>query len=74
MSFVKFIRNVYFEESLRTAAFESAYHLFFLNSFKTGDRYHIETSPLIFRANKWTGFYMVTASVMKELIYFALFF
>ena len=28
---------------------------------------HIETSPLIYRANQWTGFYMVPASVMKEL-------
>ena len=24
-------------------------------------------SPLIFSANQWTGFYMITASVMKEL-------
>ena len=30
-------------------------------------RYHIETSPLICRANQWTGFYMITASVMKVL-------
>ena len=29
---------------------------------------YIETSPLICRANQWTGFYMITASVMKELI------
>ena len=29
-------------------------------------RYHIETIPLICKANKWTGFY-ITASVMKEL-------
>ena len=32
--------------------------------------YHIETSPLICSANQWTGFYMITASVMKELIHF----
>ena len=41
-----------------------------------GDRYHIETSPLICgaetsplicQANQWTGFYMITPSVMKEL-------
>ena len=32
-----------------------------------GGRYHIETSPLIFGANQWTDFYMITASVMKEL-------
>ena len=29
--------------------------------------YHIETNPLICRANQWTGFYMIMASVMKEL-------
>ena len=37
------------------------------NSFMTRGRYHIETSPLICSANQWTGFYMITASVMKEL-------
>ena len=37
------------------------------NSFHDGGRYRIETSPLIFRANQWTGFYMITASAMKEL-------
>ena len=31
-----------------------------LKHFHDGGRYHIETSP-------WTGFYMITASVMKEL-------
>ena len=35
--------------------------------FHDGGRYHIETNPLIFYANQWTGFYMITASVMKEL-------
>ena len=30
-----------------------------------GGRYHIETSPFICSANQWTGFYMITASVMK---------
>ena len=28
---------------------------------------YIETSPLIWGTNQWTGFYMITASVMKEL-------
>ena len=32
-----------------------------------GGRYHIETSPLICSANQWTGFYMISASVMKGL-------
>ena len=27
----------------------------------------METSPLICSANQWTGFYMITASVMKGL-------
>ena len=30
-------------------------------------RYHIETSPLICSANQWTGFYMITASVLNGL-------
>ena len=34
-----------------------------INSFHDGGRYHIETSPLICGA----GFYMTTASAMKEL-------
>ena len=38
----------------------------YFNSFLRG-LYHIETSPLICSANQWTGFYMITASVMKEL-------
>ena len=36
--------------------------------FHDGGRYHIETSPSICSANQWTGFYMIMASVMKELI------
>ena len=28
---------------------------------------HIETSPLIYSANQWTGFYMIRPTVMKEL-------
>ena len=36
-------------------------------NFHDGGRYHVETSPLICSANRWTGFYMITASVMKEL-------
>ena len=27
--------------------------------------YHIETGPLICSANQWTGFYMITSSVLK---------
>ena len=35
--------------------------------FHDGGCYHIETSPLICSANQWAGFYMITASIMKEL-------
>ena len=35
--------------------------------FHYGGRYHIETSPLICGTNQWTGFYMISASVMKVL-------
>ena len=35
--------------------------------FHDGDRYHVESSPLICSAYQWTAFYMITASVMKEL-------
>ena len=34
--------------------------------------YHIETSPLIYGANQWTGFYMIGTSVMKELMLYPL--
>ena len=38
-----------------------------INPFKTKFPYHIETSPMICRANQRIGFYMIGASVMKEL-------
>ena len=35
--------------------------------FHDGGRDHKEKSPLICRANQWAFFFMITASVMKEL-------
>ena len=35
--------------------------------FHDGCPYPIKTSPLICRANQWTGFYMIRTSVMKDL-------
>ena len=35
--------------------------------FHDGVPYHIETSPLIYSVNQWTGFYIIRTSVMKEL-------
>ena len=40
------------------------------NVFRDGGRYHIETSPLICSANQWTGFFMISTSVVKELTSF----
>ena len=37
-------------------------------TFDDGDPYYTETSALICRENKWTGFYMRGTSVMKELM------
>ena len=39
----------------------------FYEPFHDGGHYYIETSPLICVANQWTGFYMITASVVKGL-------
>ena len=41
-------------------------YTFFVNSLITVTN-HIETSPFIFGANQWTGFFMIETSVMKEL-------
>ena len=35
--------------------------------FHYGGPYHIETSPLISRANQRTGFYIIQTSIKKEL-------
>ena len=42
----------------------------YINPFMTEGCYHIENSPLICSANQWTGFYLITVSVMKGLKWF----
>ena len=42
--------------------------------FYNRDPYYRETSPLIFSANQWTGFYMIETSVMKELRVWSIFY
>ena len=37
-------------------------------STQPGGRYHIETSPLICGAKKWTGFYMKTATFLVHRV------
>ena len=39
----------------------------FVELFHDGGRYHIEISLLTCSANQWTGFYMITASIIEEL-------
>ena len=43
-------------------------HIVTFTFFHDEGPYGIETSPLICRANHYTGFYMVSTSVMKEVI------
>ena len=43
-------------------------NLILLKLFHEGGPCHIETGPMICRANQWTDFYMIGTSVMKELI------
>ena len=38
-----------------------------LSLFHNADPYHIENTPLICKANQWTGLHMIGTSVMKEL-------
>ena len=47
--------------------FHTVYILGEIELFHDRGRYDIETSPLICSVNQWTGFYMITVSVMKEL-------
>ena len=42
--------------------------------FHDGDPYNLEISRLICSANQWTGFYMIGASVIKELTEISVFF
>ena len=42
--------------------------VFYLWLFHDRGSYYVETSPLICRANKWTGFYMIGTSVKKKLV------
>ena len=42
--------------------------------FHDGDPYNLEISRLICSANQWTGFYMIGASVIKELTETSVFF
>ena len=45
----------------------------FIWRFNDGGQRHIKTSPLICRANQWTGYYMISASVVKELNFYMTF-
>ena len=59
---VFFSYTVYFIIDLASHSWGNSHWL-----FHDGGLYHIENSPLICRANQWTGFYMIGTSAMKEL-------
>ena len=44
----------------------AAFRRRFVKLFHDGIPYHKEVSPLVFRANQWTGFHMIGTSVMKK--------
>ena len=48
-------------------------HVYFLNPFTTEADISYHISYIICSANQWTGFYMITASVIKELTFIFLF-
>ena len=56
----------------KVAGFAS--HVFFsvfwidIYLFHDGGQYHVETSPLIYSANQWTGFYMMGTFVLREFL------
>ena len=52
-----------FMEVLTVNSFVTEVSIFF---FLSG-LYHVETSPLIYRTNQWTGFCVIGTPVMKEL-------
>ena len=54
------------QEFLLGVAEDNPYYAIISELIHDRGRYHIETSPLIYTANQWTGFYMITASVMKS--------
>ena len=56
------------EEFMVNSAFQTEISTKNSSLFHHGGRYHIKTSPLICRANQWAGFYMISASVVKELM------
>ena len=66
MHYTVFFCNDYFL-LISCMSFATTFSIHCRYLFHDGGRYHIETSPLICGANHWTGFYMITVSVMKEL-------
>ena len=49
-----------------SVAYESVAHKKACNCLTLSGLYHIETSPLIYSTNQWTGVYMIGTSLMKE--------
>ena len=73
--FCELSKNTFFYKTPPVAAFDTCvigsygdiiFRLWWL-TLSWRSSYHIETNPIIFRANQWTGFYMIRSAVKKEL-------
>ena len=60
-------KNTFFPEHFRETASDLIMYISNIYLFHDEDPYDTETSPLIDRANQWTGFYMIGIAVMEEL-------
>ena len=60
------VATYYYHEKVRRRMLTAIVSYLF-KFFHDGNRYHIETSPLICSTNQRTGFHMITASIMKDL-------
>ena len=67
MSFAKFLRTSFFTEHFWWLLLNNAGGLSANDMFDNNIRVLKVNSFMICKANKWTGFYMITASVMKKL-------
>ena len=75
MTFSKFDQEIYFYLLVASLHLIRSKLKIFIHWFTScwfpchddGGRYHKETSPLVCGVNQWTGFYMITTSVMKGL-------
>ena len=60
------LKSLYFHYD-SAHGYQAWYDSDLLKLFHDGGLYHIQSGPLNFRANPWTGLYMIRTSVLKKL-------